>query len=88
MSKNVVFVDVREPEEYTGGHLKGAINLPLSELAAEGSEPVNIPKSSKVILYCNSGRRSELAAKIFKNQGYKDVVNGIDQDQASEYNLD
>ncbi|HEX5797719.1 MAG TPA: rhodanese-like domain-containing protein [Candidatus Saccharimonadales bacterium] len=85
MNKNVVFVDVREPEEYSGRHLKNAINLPLSELADEGSKPISIPKSSKVVLYCNSGRRSELATKIFKNQGYKDVINGIDQDQAADF---
>lgn len=75
--EDVTFVDVREPEEYAGAHVEGAINLPLSGLLHNPSP--NLPKSGKIILYCNSGNRSGLARNIFHAQGYKDVENGINQ---------
>lgn len=82
---NVIFIDVREPEEYATGHLEGALNLPLTELIADSSRFIDIPKDSKLVVYCNSGRRSEIAAKILTNQGYKEVVNGISQDKAPDF---
>lgn len=45
----VVLVDLRKPAEYGAGHLPGAISLPLAELARRHRE---IPKSSRVVLYC------------------------------------
>lgn len=55
-------VDVRTKEEFTQGHLPGAINIPLDQIdqaeIADGSQ-----------LYCRSGRRSELARHNLEKRG-------------------
>ena len=44
-----VIVDVRTKEQYDGGHIKGALSLPLGEAAARASE---LPKDKLLIFYC------------------------------------
>ena len=75
-----LIVDVREPEEFSLGHLVGAINVPrgVLEFRTDPSYPGAIPKLSdkatKIILYCRSGGRSALAAQSLGQLGYKAVV--------------
>jgi phage shock protein E len=75
----VIFVDVREPEELTSNMVDGAVNVPLSMLI---QGPVDLSeilpnKKAKLVLYCNSGNRSGTAINFFKKAGYVDVVDGI-----------
>ncbi|MEK7602977.1 MAG: rhodanese-like domain-containing protein [Patescibacteria group bacterium] len=82
-----VFVDVREVDEFYSDHLPGAINLPLSKLKqGEFGELAGI-HNVKLVLYCRSGNRSEIAKKIFESSGYIDVINGknIKHIQMSKY---
>lgn len=65
-------LDVRTPEEYAAGHIKGATNVPLQDLQA-GKYP-DIGKEQKVFVYCHSGNRSSQSAVILKNAGYTNVV--------------
>lgn len=65
-------LDVREPDEYAGGHIVGAANKPLSELQASNFERVD--KESSYIVICRSGNRSQEASKILVDEGYT-VVN-------------
>ncbi len=70
--ENLVVLDVRKPVEYADGHVKDAINLPLSEL----SDPVNmavIEDQQNVYINCGSGYRSVIAASLFKRQGIHNV---------------
>ncbi|GAB6932688.1 rhodanese-like domain-containing protein [Calditerricola satsumensis] len=67
-----LLVDVREPHEYRAGHLPGAINLPLSQLAVQHHR---LPKDKPIILYCASGMRSKQAARWLKKRGYTHLVN-------------
>jgi phage shock protein E len=67
-------VDVRTPEEYAGGHVPGAINIPLDEVQSRLDEFRNMPKP--VVAYCRSGARSGMATSILKQAGVQDVVNG------------
>lgn len=60
-------VDVREPWEYQEGHLPGAINIPLSSLPARLSE---LPQDRPILLVCNSGNRSGVAADFLVQQGF------------------
>ncbi|WP_223200048.1 rhodanese-like domain-containing protein [Paenibacillus sp. 37] len=69
-SKSLV-VDVREPGEYKRGFIKGAVNIPLSQLKRR---LVEIPKDNTVFLYCQSGMRSKSAAKILSKSGYSKLV--------------
>lgn len=65
-----VIVDVREVPEFRSGHIKGAINVPLSAF-----DPSRIPDGKPVIVYCASGGRSGMAMNALKASGRADVVN-------------
>jgi len=63
-------VDVRTPEEFSGGYIPGAININLQELQQKLSR---IPTDKPVVVYCRSGNRSAFAANILKQAGYTEV---------------
>ena len=67
----VVYLDVREPNEWNLGHLPGAIHLPRGNL--EGKVEGLIDRDSKVVVYCARGNRSALAALTMKQMGYENV---------------
>lgn len=62
--------DVREPDEYAQGHIPGAVNLPLSELAARHDEI-----SGPAVIACLGGGRSAQAAAFLAAQGKRDIHN-------------
>lgn len=65
-------VDVRNPDEFSGGAYPGAINIPLPSLAGRLGE---IPRDRPVVLYCRSGARSGVAAQMLRAAGFGDVLN-------------
>ena len=65
-------VDVREEGEYALSHIKGAINVPLSQIRDRLDE---IPKDQPVYLHCRSGQRSYNAVLVLQKYGYKQVFN-------------
>lgn len=67
-----LIIDVREPYEYERGHIKGAFNIPLSQLRERVSE---IPKDRIVYLHCRTGQRSYNAALALQHLGFQNVVN-------------
>lgn len=72
-------LDVRQPEEYEAGHLKGAhlLNwLDSDQFMAKAGE---LDKSKTIYVYCRSGRRSNEAANYLAGLGYKvvDMDGGI-----------
>lgn len=69
-----VLIDVRTPEEFNGGHLKGAINIPHTEIVA-GLKQRNIGPDQSIVLYCRSGNRSGVAAAQLQGVGYKYITN-------------
>lgn len=75
-----VVIDVRTPQEYAGGHIDGAINIDHT-LIGQDIGKAKVAKDDTVILYCRSGRRSELAMETLKKLGYSKAVNygGIDE---------
>jgi rhodanese-related sulfurtransferase len=68
-ASGVKVVDVRTPAEFAAGHVPGAINVPYDEIAARHAELG--PPSTPVLLYCRSGRRSELAARTLREKGFE-----------------
>jgi rhodanese-related sulfurtransferase len=60
-------LDVRTPQEYAAGHVPGAVNVPHDQLASRLAE---VPRDKDVVLYCRSGRRSQLAADVLAAEGY------------------
>lgn len=69
-----VIVDVREPAEFGTGHLPGAKNIPLAQLADKLGE-LDKMKSKNIVVVCESGARSASAARILTKAGFEDVVN-------------
>lgn len=67
-------VDVRTPEEYNGGHVPGAVNMPLDQIQSRIDEFKDMPKP--VVAYCRSGARSGMATSILKQGGVQEVING------------
>ncbi|MFQ3620727.1 MAG: rhodanese-like domain-containing protein [Spirochaetales bacterium] len=66
-------VDVRTVEEFEDEAYPGAINIPVGELMNRLDELG--PKDRPIILYCATGSRSALAAKLLKAYGFRDVIN-------------
>ncbi|WP_066894462.1 FAD-dependent oxidoreductase [Clostridium nigeriense] len=72
VESNAYIVDVREVREFENGHIKGAKNIPLSELRERVNE---IPKDIPVYLHCRTGQRSYNATLALQNLGYKNIYN-------------
>ena len=72
VEKGSTVIDVRERYEYERGHIKGAINIPLSELRDRIGE---IPRDKPVYLHCRTGQRSYNATLALQNMGFNNVIN-------------
>jgi SulP family sulfate permease len=66
-----LLIDVREPREFHQGHIAGAELVPLPELLSDGYD---LPQDQEIILMCRGGRRSERAAAVLQDRGYKEVT--------------
>lgn len=67
-----VVVDVREPWEYQRGHVPGAILMPLGQVASRAAE---LDPERPVAVICASGNRSQSAAALFGQKGFKTIYN-------------
>ena len=72
LAAGALVVDVRSPGEFRGGAFPTAINIPLNEL---GTRLAGLSRDKPVVLYCASGSRSALAARMFRQAGFADVIN-------------
>lgn len=71
--KDVQLIDVRTPEEYKEGHIKGAKNIDFfSEDFVEQFEEMD--KNEPVYIYCRSGNRSAKASKKLSDAGFKNII--------------
>ncbi len=71
--KGAVIIDVRTPEEFSGGHIKGSKNIPLQVISNRINEIKKLNKP--VIVCCRSGMRSGQANAILNKNGI-DCING------------
>ncbi len=70
--ETVIIVDVRTPREYEEAHIKGALQIPDSEIEALAAEKLP-DKDTKILVYCRTGSRSENASRLLLKMGYKEV---------------
>ena len=67
LAEGAMIVDVRTPEEFSSGNVKGSINIPVGEILRHLS---TLRKDVPVITCCRSGARSASAASILKDHGF------------------
>ena len=83
LEQNDAFVlDVRGRAEWEAGHLPGVPNIPVGYLGDRSSE---IPRDKRIVVYCQGGSRSSIAASVLQSLGF-DAVNvrgGFDEWAAS-----
>lgn len=83
-----IIIDVREPLEYKISHVKNAINIPPAKLIAGAKDLEGVSKDTPIILYCISGSRSNVSINILSGMGFKNLTNGINQQQVeAKYKL-
>lgn len=66
-------VDVRTPSEFSGGSVKGAVNIPLDTIS---NQFARFKGKNHIVVFCRSGNRSGQAKSILTQGGFKNVCNG------------
>ena len=73
---NVVYLDVREPNEWNLGRLPNAMHIPRGNL--ESNIEARVGREETVVIYCARGNRSALAADTLQQMGYENVSSMAD----------
>jgi len=71
--EGALLLDVRSEREFAAGHLPSAVNVPVSQLAAQLGRLSD--KRRPVVVYCASGVRSTRAAFVLREAGFSRVLN-------------
>ncbi len=66
-------VDVRSPIEFSSGHVKGSVNIPVDQIQNQLKQFIG---KKNIVVFCKSGMRSSQAKAILKKNGIEDVTNG------------
>lgn len=59
-------LDVRTPQEFTTGHVTGAVNIPVDDLRSRLGE---LPRDREIAAYCQAGQRGYLATRVLRQAG-------------------
>lgn len=71
-TKDAKLIDVRDPNEFVGGHIPESVNVPLGSL--QKIKRVVPNKSTPLFVYCLSGARSRTAVSALVKMGYESVT--------------
>jgi len=71
VGEDTTVLDVREPDEYTAGHISDAMHIPMGALPERAPE---VPDDRRVVVVCRSGHRSARATAYLRQEGL-DAVN-------------
>lgn len=71
ISPGAVVLDVRTPEEYREGHIKGSLNIPHDQV---GSRLAQLKTYKLIYIHCRSGARAAAAAQTLISAGFKNIV--------------
>lgn len=72
LKRGMMLLDVRTNKEYEGGHIPGAVHVPLSDI---GGKIKKLKKDKELVVYCQNGNRSIWAIKRLIGMGYKNLYN-------------
>jgi rhodanese-related sulfurtransferase len=82
-----IILDVRSPEEYSAGHIPGAINVPYDQIAAH-LDSLETFRDREIVVYCRSGRRAGVAEAALAEDGFQqllDLEGHMQSWQAAQY---
>jgi rhodanese-related sulfurtransferase len=66
-------LDVRRADEFAAGRVPGSRNLPHEQLVADPAL-LGAPKDAEIVVYCQSGRRANMALEALQKAGYTRLV--------------
>jgi phage shock protein E len=66
-----IILDVRNPDEYSEGHIKGSLNIPLPQLETKLSE---LKDYSAIYIHCKRGGRAQKAYELLSSNGVENLV--------------
>jgi rhodanese-related sulfurtransferase len=73
--KGFVLIDVRSPDEHAAGFIPGTdFNIDFREIKTRHRE-IGVPLDEHIVVYCQSGHRSNIAAETLADLGYTHVYN-------------
>ncbi len=72
-SKEYILLDIRTQDEFNSGHIKGAKEIDYYQTQSFSNYLDSLDKNKKYLIYCHTGRRSNLALQIFKDKGFTNV---------------
>ena len=84
--EEIFLLDVREPSEFEGGHISGAINLPWNSGVLQ-EKYATLPKDKPLIVICQSGGRSAAASAFLEEKGFDQVLNMVGGMNAWTYDV-
>lgn len=73
IGKNVQLIDVRTHAEYENGHIADALNFNINQKETFLEQISTLDKAKPVYLYCKKGGRSNRAAELLKQRGFKKI---------------
>ena len=74
LEQGAIVIDVRSEKEFAAGHLRRAINMPMDQI--EAFAPQRLKDRNRVLLlHCQTGMRSSVAARRLKRMGYARAFN-------------
>jgi len=76
-NKSIVILDVRTPEEFAAGHLKGAKNIDIKQPDAY-SKLDKLNTKTTYLVYCRTNHRSGMAVEYMMQKGFKKVYQMMD----------
>jgi rhodanese-related sulfurtransferase len=82
IAKGAFLVDVRTPEEFIEGNVKGSTNIPLDLIPFQLDQ---FKGKENIVVFCRSGNRSGQAKLILEQNGHTNVTNGGTWDQVRAY---
>ncbi len=71
---SVVYLDVRRPDEFAAGHVRGALLIPHDQLETRWTE-LQEYRDQRIVLYCRSGRRAGIADSLLRTKGFTRLEN-------------
>ena len=73
ISEGAFMVDVRTPQEFAEGNVKGSTNIPLDKVP---NQLAKFKDKKHIVVFCRSGNRSSQVKTILEQNGFTNVTNG------------